>query len=87
MTPIEKKELVNRLSRIQGQIEGIKKMIDEDEQDCLKVMRLLKASTNALKKFGQEYVSEHFAHCVQDNMNQDEMNTKMKDVIISAFSL
>ena len=87
MSEVEKKELLNRLNRIQGQIEGIKKMIEADEKDCLKVMRLTKASTNALKNFGQEFITEHFTYCMQQDMEKDEMSVKMKDVIISAFSL
>ena len=83
---MEQKELIHRLNRVQGQIDAIRKMIENNEPDCIRVMQLLKASTNALKKFGEAYMQEHLHTCLQDNMPKEEMNQKMKDVIVSVFS-
>lgn len=60
---MENIELIHRLNRIQGQIEAVKKSIKiDDEKDCVKTLRLIKAANNALKKFGEAYVIMHLAN-------------------------
>lgn len=64
------KKLTNRLSRIQGQIESLKNSIANQEQsskDCLQNLQLLKASINALKKFGAAYMTQEAQKCLQTN--------------------
>ena len=65
---LENKHLIFRLNRAIGQIEAIKRNLSKnpEEQDCVKTFNQLKASINALKKFGQVYMSEQFrAGCWQ----------------------
>ena len=52
---LKNKHLIFRLNRAIGQIEAIKRDLsnDQEEQDCVKTFNQLKASINALKKFGQ----------------------------------
>lgn len=81
-------ELIHRLNRAQGQIEAIKKSIISDgEKDCLKTLRLLKAANNALKKFGEAYVTEHLKHCLANDVTKAEIEDGLTEVINSAFSL
>lgn len=80
-------ELTHRLNRIQGQIEAIKKNINENPSECKKNIQLLKAATNALKKFGQAYVEEHMQECITKNTDIRTMENDLKIVISSAFSL
>lgn len=83
----EEKKLINRLSRIQGQIGAIKKQIQEGDQDCVETMRQLKTSIQAMKKFGQAYMENYTETCIEDGKNQKEMEKHIKQVIKSAFSL
>lgn len=79
-------ELVHRLSRVQGQIEAIKKsLVKGEKKDCVKTLRLLKAANNALKKFGEAYASEHLKECIDSNIPKDELEKGLRETINSAF--
>lgn len=88
---MEKEKLIARLNRAQGQIEAIKKIIqNSDTPDCLQTMYQLKAASNALKKFGEAYVNDYFTQCMSEKSNTEnkaEMAEQMKDIIKSAFTL
>jgi DNA-binding FrmR family transcriptional regulator len=82
------KELINRLNRIQGQIESIKKSLSsEEELDCLKTMNLIKAINNGIKKFGEEYVSTHLDTCLNAKNQKKNLDKDLKAVIEAAFTL
>jgi DNA-binding FrmR family transcriptional regulator len=59
----EKKKLLNRLSRIEGQIRGIKKMIEEDSY-CTDVLTQSAAVNAAINSFNKELLSSHIHSCV-----------------------
>lgn len=85
---MESKELIHRLSRIQGQIEAIKKNIEQNQGSCAENIRLLKAATNALKKFGQAYVETHLENClVTENLDRKVLEKDLREVVFSAFSM
>lgn len=82
-------KLIHRLNRIQGQIGAIKKILgtDFEQQDCVEVLRLVKAVNNATKKFGEAYVSEHLSYCIRNDVPRDQIEEGLQEVITSAFSL
>ena len=90
-TAIEKsnKELIHRLNRAIGQIEAIKRDLSENsqDQDCVKTFNQLKASINALKKFGQTYMSEHLDECLEQGINKDEISKNLKPILNGIFNL
>ncbi len=61
--PKEKKRQINRLSRVIGHLEYVKKMIENDE-DCAEVLMQLSASRSALGGLGKEIINEHITHCI-----------------------
>lgn len=79
--------LIHRLSRIQGQIEGLKKIVASGDSDCLKTIELAKASANAIKKFAQAYVETHLEECVVQKRNLGEVESELKKVVQSSFAL
>lgn len=80
--------LIHRLNRAIGQIEAIKRgLADNQPKDCVKTLRLLKASSNALKKFGEAYVKAHLNECMDKKIGQKEMADNLQEVIGTAFSL
>ncbi|MCR9142789.1 MAG: metal-sensitive transcriptional regulator [bacterium] len=84
----DNRDLINRLNRAQGQIEAIKKILEGgSNSDCLKTMQLLKAANNALKKFGEAYVERHLTDCIHRGVPERELESNLKEVISSAFSL
>ena len=59
----ERKKLINRLSRIEGQIRGIKSMIERDSY-CADVLTQSAAAGAALAAFNRELLASHIEHCV-----------------------
>lgn len=62
-SPEEKKRQINRLSRIIGHLQYVKRMIEEDE-DCADVLAQISASKSALNGLGKEIIKEHISHCI-----------------------
>lgn len=63
----EHKRLLNRLSRIEGQIRGIKNMIENDAY-CTDIIIQVTAATAALNSFNKELLSEHIRTCVAEDI-------------------
>lgn len=61
--PKDKRRQINRLSRVIGHLEYIKKMIDSDE-DCAAVLMQIAAARSALNGLGKEIINEHISHCI-----------------------
>ena len=60
------KELVlKRLRRIEGQIRGLQRMVDEDTY-CIDVLTQISAATGALESVALELLDDHLAHCVRE---------------------
>ncbi|MBQ1843272.1 MAG: metal-sensing transcriptional repressor [Lachnospiraceae bacterium] len=78
----EKKDLINRLSRIEGQIRGIKRMIDEDAY-CIDVLRQSTAASAALNSFNKVILSRHIRTCVTENVKNgnEEVIDELVDTI------
>jgi CsoR family transcriptional regulator, copper-sensing transcriptional repressor len=56
---------LNRLRRIEGQVRGLQRMIDEDTY-CIDVLTQVSATTKALQAVALGLLEEHLAHCVAD---------------------
>lgn len=65
----EYKDLVNRLSRIEGQIRGIKRMLDEDCY-CPDIMVQVAAANAALNSFNKVLLANHIRTCVADDIRE-----------------
>jgi CsoR family transcriptional regulator, copper-sensing transcriptional repressor len=59
----DKERLVNRLHRIEGQVRGIERMI-EDDRYCIDVITQISAVTTALESVAFQILDEHVNHCV-----------------------
>ena len=59
----EKKRQLNRLSRVIGHLQHVKKMIEADE-DCADVLNQLSATRSAITGLGKEIMNEHITHCI-----------------------
>lgn len=63
----EYKDLINRLSRIEGQVRGVKKMIEEDRY-CIDILTQVSAVQAALNSFNKVLLSNHIKSCVVDDI-------------------
>lgn len=63
----ERKALITRLNRIEGQIRGIKEMIDEDRY-CVDIFTQVSAVQSALRSFNIELLNKHIKSCVSEDI-------------------
>ena len=66
-TPEEYRALANRLSRIEGQVRGIRAMLDKDVY-CADILVQVAAVNAALNGFSKELLSQHVRTCVADDL-------------------
>jgi len=60
---LSNRKLLTRLSRIEGQVRGVARMIDEDRY-CIDILTQMQAVKAALKRVEDEVLKNHAAHCV-----------------------
>lgn len=70
----EKKRFLNRLSRIEGQVRGVRGMIEEDAY-CADILMQVSAITSALRSFQSELLGEHIRTCVKDDIRSGNDET------------
>lgn len=73
-SPQEYRKLVNRLSRIEGQIRGIKKMVEEDAY-CTDILIQVAAVNAALNSFNKELLASHIKTCVAEDIRNGKDET------------
>ena len=78
----EYKKLINRLNRISGQINGIKKMVENDAY-CTDILIQVAAVNAALNSFNKELLGEHIRTCVADNIKNgnDEVIDELVNIL------
>ena len=70
----EYKRLVNRLNRIEGQIRGIRGMLERDAY-CPDILAQAAAANAALNAFSRELLASHVRHCVAEDLQNGKMET------------
>jgi DNA-binding FrmR family transcriptional regulator len=75
-----KEDHLRRLRRIEGQVRGLERMVDEDKY-CIDVLTQVSAANRALQAFALELLEEHMAHCVADAVAKGgaEADAKVKE--------
>ena len=76
----EKQAHLNRLKRIEGQVRGIQRMVDEDTY-CIDVLTQISAATKALETVALSLLDEHLRHCVSHavRVGGDEADEKITE--------
>jgi CsoR family transcriptional regulator, copper-sensing transcriptional repressor len=72
-------KIKRKLSIAKGQIDGICKMIDED-QYCIDISNQILSTITLLKHANNEILSAHISHCVRNAKDDEELKTKMAEV-------
>ena len=68
---MHKDDYLARLRRIEGQVRGLQRMIEEDTY-CIDVLTQVSAATRALQSVAVGLVDEHLRHCVRDAVHGDD---------------
>ena len=61
----DKQALLNRLRRVEGQVRGLQRMVDE-ETYCIDILTQVSAATRALENVALSLLDQHLRHCVTD---------------------
>lgn len=78
-----KKSVLSRLSRIEGQVRGLAKMVESDRY-CIDVVNQVQAAIAALKKAETEILNDHIAHCVEHAIrsgNKADQREKIQELV------
>lgn len=70
----EYKSLLNRLNRIEGQVRGVHRMVEEDAY-CTDILVQVSAVREALNAFNRELLSRHIRTCVADDLRNGREDT------------
>ncbi len=65
----ELKDLIHRLNRVEGQIRGIKGMLEKDAY-CIDILNQVSAANSALNSFTKVLLSNHIKSCVADDVRE-----------------
>ena len=77
----EERDLLNRLSRIEGQIRGIKGMVERNVY-CTDILTQVAAVNAALNSFNKELLAEHIRNCVVRDIREGKDETVEELVVI-----
>ena len=78
-----KTSCLKRLSRIEGQVRGLLRMIEQDRY-CIDVITQVSAVRAALKRVEEEVLKDHVAHCVEHTIvsgDRDEQRAKIGELM------
>ena len=73
-----KEQVGKRLRRVEGQVRGIQRMVDEDAY-CIDVLTQVSAVTKALQAVALELLDDHLSHCVRDAVGTADADAKVAE--------
>jgi CsoR family transcriptional regulator, copper-sensing transcriptional repressor len=79
----DKEALVKRLHRIEGQVRGLERMVEEDRY-CIDVLTQISAVSTALESLALRILDDHVRHCVSDALtsgDQEAAEEKRRELI------
>lgn len=76
----DKKKILTRLRRIEGQTRGIQRMVEE-EKYCVDIMTQIAGVQSALEQVSLLLMENHLLHCVSDAMQEGRGEEKISEVM------
>jgi DNA-binding FrmR family transcriptional regulator len=73
----DKPQLINRLSRIEGQVRGISRMV-EDDRYCIDILTQVQAARAALGRVETELLKDHLGHCIEGAIVSGDRNEQRR---------
>ncbi len=78
----DKKKLTVRLNRINGQINGLAKMVESD-RECIDILNQIISAQAALRGVWKEVVRGHLSHCVTEAIVKNKNSDEIIDELVS----
>jgi DNA-binding FrmR family transcriptional regulator len=75
-----KGNIIKRLSRAEGQVRGVAKMV-EDDKYCIDILTQITAAQSALDKVAIELLRDHAKHCMMDAKSDEEKKDKADELV------
>ena len=75
----DKEKVLTRLRRIEGQVRGLHKMVEEDRY-CIDVLTQVAAAKAALESVSLTLLDDHMEHCVADAIQSGDGTEKVKEL-------
>lgn len=81
-----KTALQNRLKRVEGQVRGIARMVEEDKY-CIDILTQISAVEAAMDKVALELLRTHIKHCVVDTAGPEDQKAKVEEAVAAVGRL
>ena len=78
-------KLIARINRIEGQVRGLKKMVEED-RDCMQVLKQIAAASGALRSLGSVILEDHLKGCVSTAIQTHDHESEIISEVVSIFN-
>ena len=79
---MDKEEFQARLAKVEGQVRGLQRMVDEDKY-CIDILTQLNAASAALKAIGVGLLDAHVRHCVRESIERGQGDAEIELLIAS----
>lgn len=83
---MNKKDLQDRLRRIEGQVRGLQRMVEEDTY-CIDILTQVSSVNAALKAVGMGLLDAHVRHCVRESLEQGQGDEKVEELMAAVGRL
>jgi DNA-binding FrmR family transcriptional regulator len=74
----DKQALLGRLRRVEGQVRGLQRMVEQDAY-CIDILTQISAATRALQAVAVGLLEGHLGHCVVEAAREGDASTKVKE--------
>lgn len=78
-------KLIARINRIEGQVRGLKKMVEEN-RDCLHVLKQIAAASGALRSLGAVILEDHLKGCVATAIQTQGNESELISEVVQIFN-
>jgi CsoR family transcriptional regulator, copper-sensing transcriptional repressor len=77
---MDRDDLLARLRRIEGQVRGLQRMV-EDDKYCIDILTQVNSATAALRAVGLGLLDDHVRRCVKDSIEQGAGDQKVEELL------
>ncbi len=78
-------KVIARINRIEGQVRGLKKMVEED-RDCMQVLKQIAAAHGALRSLGAVVLEDHLRGCVSTAIQEHDNESEQIREVVEIFN-
>jgi CsoR family transcriptional regulator, copper-sensing transcriptional repressor len=84
---MNRKDLQDRLRRIEGQIRGLQRMVEEDTY-CIDILTQVNSAVAALRAVGLGLLDDHVRHCMRESIEEGDGDGKVEELMaaVSRFA-